>query len=253
MADLVNQTHKERLAKRDSEPTHLNVGGYDDLGGTTIDAEPNSVKINSGMGVKGQDTSIIGAGQLSEPSHLKTEDDKGDVEVSFDGDDDTDGDDIDKELDEYEDVEPVDVDVDMDDEDGKKNMKEDVDPERGENEAGIESNMKEPEEVMNSGKNKVTGTNEDEDLDHSEVVSADRSVMDSGPNKVTAEGELPPWLSKFKSKGKNVKEDEIVIKKSGDEDDDEGKPIDVPEEKEAAGMDEDEMSDIEKDNRNRKT
>ena len=116
MADLVNATAKERLAKRDSEPTHLNVGGYIDLGGTQIDSAPNSIKIDGGKGIKGQDTSIIGAGQLSEPSHLHTEDEKDDdVEVKFNGDDDDKVDDIDKELDEFEDIEPVDVDVDPDD------------------------------------------------------------------------------------------------------------------------------------------
>ncbi len=114
MADLVNATHKERLSQRDSEPTHLKGGSWDDLGGAGIDSEPNSVKIDAGKGVKGQDKSIIGAGQNSEKSHLKTEGED-DVEVKFDGEDDHDADDIDKELDEFEDIEPVDVDVEVDD------------------------------------------------------------------------------------------------------------------------------------------
>jgi hypothetical protein len=213
---LVNATHKERLSQRDSEPTHLKGGTHDDLGGTGIDSVPNSVKIDAGKGVKGQDTSIIGAGQNSEKSHIGKsgtlgEGEEGDIKVKFDGDDDDDDkDDIDKRLDEYEDVKPVDVDieVDDDDEDGdkKKNpfVKEDVgiDVEgselRGDNEGKMEASLKAPEAAMNSGPNKVTEDEEDNDL--------------------------PPWL---KGKKKEVKEgEEIVIKPSGDDDKDEKKSDD---------------------------
>lgn len=203
MADLVNATHKERLAKRDSEPTHLNVGGYIDLGGTQIDSPPNSIKIDGGKGIKGQDTSIIGAGQLSEPSHLHTEGEDDDVEVKFDGDKDDDHDDIDKELDEFEDMEPVDVDVDADDDKKYDKVHEEFGggevpggEERGDNEGNMEKNASEPREVMNSGNNKVTGNNE-----------------------AVEEGELPPWLAKFKKGKKSMKEDEQMIdpSKSGDE------------------------------------
>ena len=66
--------------------------------------------------------------------------------------------------------------------------------ERGDTEGDMEKDATEPREIMNSGNNKVTGNNESVD-----------------------EGELPPWLAKFKKK-KSVREDEqIDPSKSGDE------------------------------------
>ncbi len=223
-ADLVNSTHKERLAQRDSEPTHLNGGSWDDLGGATIDSEPNSVKIDAGKGVKGQDKSIIGAGQQSEKSHLKTVGEaEGDVDVDFDGDD-PDADDIDKELDQFEDVEPVDVDVDMDDDDkDKKVVKESENfdlgggSEAGENDGKMKSNAQAADAAMQSGPNKETGTNEDELppwLKKKDGEEDDKEV-DEGVDNFGGKKAKP-----FGKKG--VNEDEIIIKK-GEGDDDEKK------------------------------
>jgi hypothetical protein len=197
MADLVNATHKERLAQRDSEPSHLKGGSYDDLGGTGIDSEPNSVKIDAGKGVKGQDTSIIGAGQNSEKSHLGKSgtlgEGEGDVDVKFDGDDDDD--DIDKQLDQFEDVEPVDVDIEVDDDDKDK------------------PKVVKESENFKSADASVAGENEGQMEKNAQAADA---AVASGPNKVTeGEDDLPPWL-----KGKKeVKEgEEIVIKQSDDKD-----------------------------------
>lgn len=212
---LVNATHTERLSQRNSEPSNLKGGSWDDLGGTGIDSEPNSVKIDAAKGVKGQDTSIIGAGQNSEKSHLKTEGDD-DVDVDFGDDGDGDVDDIDKELDQFEDVEPVDVDVDMDDD---KDIKE--------GDGGDDDDDEDDKFIKNESRRARRGRRLHEDEERGEnngemeaSAKGPEAAMNSGPNKV-AEGELPPWLKKKGEEGdKEVNEDEIIIKK-GDDDGDE--------------------------------
>ena len=224
---LVNATHTERLSQRNSEPSNLKAGSYDDLGGTGIDSEPNSVKIDAAKGVKGQDTSIPGAGQNSEKSHLKSEGE--DVDVDF-GDEDDAVDDIDKELDQFEDVEPVDVDVDMDDEDddlkedfgGKKakpfgeseNFDDGAGAEAGENDGKMKSNAGPADAAMQSGPNKVT-----EDELPPWLKKGDKDV---------AEGELPPWLKKKGDKEDVTEDEEIIIKKGDDDDDDDDKKKENP-------------------------
>jgi len=229
---LVNATHTERLSQRNSEPSNLKGGSYDDLGGTGIDSEPNSVKIDASKGVKGQDTSIIGAGQNSEKSHLKTEGDD-DVDVDF-GDDDGDVDDIDKELDQFEDVEPVDVDVDVDD-----HAEPDADDLK-EGDGGDDDNDEDDEFIKKESRKVRRGRRLAEDAERGEnngemeaSAKGPEAAMNSGPNKV-AEGELPPWLKKKGEEGDKdeVNEDEIIIKKGDDGDDKDEKKSDGGEKKE---------------------
>lgn len=132
MPDLVNATAKERLAPRNSEPTHLNTGSYEKIGGPSVTSEPNGpdYKIDAERGV-GTDTSIPHA-VSGEPSHLKQVEEDDDVDVNFADEDAADGDDLDADLDDFEDIDPVDVDVedelqeeDEKDEDEKDELHED--------------------------------------------------------------------------------------------------------------------------------
>jgi len=187
MADVVNATHKERLAQRNSEPSHIaGAVSYEDIGGNpSVDAEPNSAKVDGAKGVS-TDTSIPKS-VPAEKTHLgrvtgsEAAEEADDVEISFDGAEQG-TDDIDTELDSFEDVEPVDVDVEVDDKDEKdeKEVKEsrrvrgrrlhedegsdtftpegpgsEGDGERGDSASAVRSNMSKPESDMNSGTNTV--------------------------------------------------------------------------------------------------
>ena len=211
MAYLVNDTGKRNLSVKNQEPTHLSMATHDDLGGATIDSEPNSVKIDAAKGVSGRDTTVKGSGQLSEPTHLKAanedELDPEDVSVDFGDERDVHVDSIDEALAQFEEVE---IELDGDDEDEKKkDVKEGIetegDEERGENNAKTKASFGPVDAAVASGPNKETGDN------------------------AVNEGELPPWLKK-KDGDKDedekavVKEgEEIVIKDGGDKDDDKDK------------------------------
>jgi hypothetical protein len=166
MADsLVNPASAAQLAQRNSEPTHLAGNAATDIGGTGVNSPMNSAKINAAAGVS-TDTSVKGAGQLSEPSHLKSASASDDIDVKFDDDDDVmESDDIDSGLDKIDEdtieIESGDDDEDDDKDKDKKDVKEDTsveveDPEqRGDNEGAMEASLNEPEAAMNSGPNKV--------------------------------------------------------------------------------------------------
>ncbi len=201
MADLVNDTGKRNLSVKNQEPTHLSMATHDDLGGTTIDAEPNSVKIDAAKGVSGRDTTVKGAGQNSEPSHLKAanenELDTDPIDINFGSEENVNVDKIDEALDAFEEVE-IEVGGDDDDEDkDKKEVKEEASAESEGNTNPTPSERAAAEAAMNSGPNKETGNNAVNEED---------------------ESELPPWLQK-----KTVKEEEeIIIKDGGDKKDDKG-------------------------------
>ena len=112
MADLVNDTHKSALGVRNQEPSHLDGGSYETLGGPKVGGEqPNTVKINSGAGVQNGDSTIPKA-VGPEASHLKTEGDEPDVDFGDGIDGLEEADDIDAALDKFEEA---DVDIDLDD------------------------------------------------------------------------------------------------------------------------------------------
>jgi hypothetical protein len=206
MADLVNDTGKRNLSVKNQEPTHLSMASHDDLGGTTIDAQPNGVKIDASKGVKGRDTTVKGSGQLSEPSHLKAagqdELDTDPVEVNFGSEEDVKTDKIDEALDAFEEVE-IEVgggdDDDEDDKDKKDEVKEEASAESEGNTNPTPKEKAEAEAAMNSGPNKETGNNAVNEED---------------------ESELPPWLQKKSEKKDDLKEDEEIVIKSGGDDKD---------------------------------
>lgn len=119
MADVVNDTHKSALSTRNQEPSHLQGGSRDDLGGPPLyGGGMDAYKIDAARGV-GTDSSIPKA-VGPEASHLKTEEADDDVDVSFD--DDENFDDLDEALDnleKFESVNPLNVDVDVKEEDEK--------------------------------------------------------------------------------------------------------------------------------------
>jgi hypothetical protein len=189
MADLVNSTHKSALSPRNSEPTHLNTGSYEAIGGPGTSSEPGGpdYKLDATRGVT-TDTSIPRA-VSAEPTHLKTEADD-DVDVSFgdeDGDGDIDADDLDAELDQFEDVDPVDVDVTTDDdEDDKKKVDEDddsKDDEKDKSELDEDENpfaKKDDDEKSDDDKEKVDEDDDskDDEKEKSEVDEDDDSKDD---------------------------------------------------------------------------
>jgi hypothetical protein len=130
MADLVNSTHKGALGVRNQEPSHLDGGSYETLGGPPVGGvEANTVKINSAAGVKDGDTTIpkaVGPEQTHR-GELKTEDSDPDVDFG-DGDDSklSEADDLDDQLDKFDEaVIDVDTDADDKDDDDKKKVAED--------------------------------------------------------------------------------------------------------------------------------
>ena len=133
MSELVNPVSAAQLKPRNQEPTHLGGASYDDIGGTQMNAEPNTAKVDAEKSVKTDTT--IPKSVPAEKSHLKAaasniaeEDD--DVKVKFNEEDDDkkldEADDLDKALDEAMDDKPIDV----KEEDDKDDMKEEADDDK---------------------------------------------------------------------------------------------------------------------------
>ena len=117
MAELVNPTHRSALSQRNSEPSHLDGGDYEVLGGPGIDSVPGGDDYKIRVSGVTPDTTVPKS-VPAEPSHLKQEeDDVDDLDVDFGDDDDVELDDLDRELDEFDDLEEPEVDVDLDEQD----------------------------------------------------------------------------------------------------------------------------------------
>ena len=134
MSELVNPVSAAQLKPRNQEPTHLGGASYDDIGGTDMNAEPNTAKVDAEKSVKTDTT--IPKSVPAEPSHLKgatsniAEED--DVKVKFNEEEDDDekkldeADDLDKALDEAMDDKPIEV----KEEDDKEDMTEEADDDK---------------------------------------------------------------------------------------------------------------------------
>jgi len=134
MSELVNPVSAAQLKPRNQEPTHLGGASYDDIGGTDMNAEPNTAKVDAEKSVKTDTT--IPKSVPAEPSHLKgatsniAEED--DVKVKFNEEEDDDekkldeADDLDKALDEAMDDKPIEV----KEEDDKDDMTEEADDDK---------------------------------------------------------------------------------------------------------------------------
>ena len=146
MSELVNPVSAAQLKPRNQEPTHLGGASYDDIGGTDMNAEPSTAKVDAEKSVKTDTT--IPKSVPAEPSHLKgatsniAEED--DVKVKFNEEEDDDekkldeADDLDKALDEAMDDKPIEVKEEDDkedmteeaDDDDKEKMSEEADDEK---------------------------------------------------------------------------------------------------------------------------
>ena len=146
MSELVNPVSAAQLKPRNQEPTHLGGASYDDIGGTDMNAEPNTAKVDAEKSVKTDTT--IPKSVPAEPSHLKAATsniaEEDDVKVKFNEEEDDDekkldeADDLDKALDEAMDDKPIEVKEEDDkedmteeaDDDDKEKMSEEADDEK---------------------------------------------------------------------------------------------------------------------------
>ena len=134
MSELVNPVSAAQLKPRNQEPTHLGGASYDDIGGTDMNAEPNTAKVDAEKSVKTDTT--IPKSVPAEPSHLKAATsniaEEDDVKVKFNEEEDDDekkldeADDLDKALDEAMDDKPIEV----KEEDDKEDMTEEADDDK---------------------------------------------------------------------------------------------------------------------------
>jgi hypothetical protein len=220
MSELVNPVSAAQLKPRNSEPTHLGGASYDDIGGTDVNAEPNTAKVDGEKGVK-TDTSIPKS-VAAEPSHLKAatskmaeekEDDDDDVKVKFNEEEDDDekkldeADDLDKALDEaMEDDKPIEVKEESeDDEDDKEHMKEESDDEDDKKDMSEEADDDEHMKEEADDDKKMDEEADDEKKMDEEADDEKKDVTESVRIKIAM-----PKTSLFESAGFNAKQQKQV-------------------------------------------
>jgi hypothetical protein len=227
MADLVNQTAKDRLSQRNSEPSHLAKVPYKEIGGRRIDTVANDAEgeVTGEADDLSADTTIPKS-VPGEKTHLTTvidappSKDTDDVDLDF-GDEAVD--DIDEALDQFEEVEPVDIEIKSDEDDEKAsadNEKKDDDLKEDEeiviksgggkdDEKASADKEKSDDDEEGGGKGKPPWLNK-EDLDYGsgrspeEATKLSRTAVDSGPNKETGE------------EGANLEEDDVAPYQEGE-------------------------------------
>jgi len=205
-ATLVNPVSAAQLKSRNQEPTHLGGSSFDDIGGTEVNSEPNTVKVDATKGVT-TDTSIPKS-VPAEPTHLKgvSEGDEDDVKVKFDEEDDDEAkldeaDDLDKAIKEALNDKPIDVKVNEEDDDDEDDEK------------------------------KAVSEAADEDDDEKKAVAEGEDVVDRDPRSIPVkvseeDDEKPEFLKGNKDKKVDEEADEDDEDKKKVDEADEGKPWD---------------------------
>ena len=210
MSELVNPVSAAQLKPRNQEPTHLGGASYDDIGGTDMNAEPNTAKVDAEKSVKTDTT--IPKSVPAEPSHLKgatsniAEED--DVKVKFNEEEDDDekkldeADDLDKALDEAMDDKPIEV----KEEDDKEDMTEEADDDKekmSEEADDDKEDMK--EEADDDDKEKMSEEADDEKKMDEEDDDEKKEVSESVRIKIRM-----PKTNIFESAGFNAKQQKQV-------------------------------------------
>jgi hypothetical protein len=209
MSELVNQASAAQLKPRNQEPTHLGGASYDDIGGTSTNAEPNTAKVDGEKGVKTDTT--IPKSVAAEPRHtIKENDDEDEVKVKFNEEEDDDekkldeADDLDKALDEaMEDDKPIEVKEENDD-DEKKLDEEDDDEKKEVAEETDDDEKKEVSEEADDEK-KLDEEDDDEKKLDEEDDDEKKEVSESVRIKIAM-----PKTSLFESAGFNAKQQKQV-------------------------------------------
>ena len=216
MSEIVNPVSAAQLKPRNQEPTHLGGSSFEDIGGTELNAKPNTAKV----AVKGVTTdTTIPKSVAAEPTHLKGvsegEEADDDVKVKFDEEDDDEtkldeADDLDKAIKEALHDKPIDVKVneedDEEDEDEKKAVSE-----------GEDVVERDPRSVpVKEGKDDEDDVTEDDD----EKPAFLKKKIDE------ADDEKPEFLKGNKDKvDEEADEDEKKVDEEDDEDEDEKKAV----------------------------
>lgn len=239
-ADLVNQTAKDQLSKRNQEPTHLDGAKYDELGGRTVDMPANSrkTKIDATKGV-GKDTSIPHAveGEKSHLPNAESVEDKMDLAFGNESDH-TDVDDLDKELDDLDDLHEIEIEVgkkDDDDSDVKKDKdeKKDEDDDKKVDEEDNDVSGSDPVSKKDVDAGKLSWPDVQEDDDEPKKDDDDEDKFNFDKKKDVDEEDENPFAKKDKDDDDkedddNDKEDKdktkITVKEDDKEEGDDDKP-----------------------------
>ena len=210
MSELVNPVSAAQLKPRNQEPTHLGGASYDDIGGTDMNAEPNTAKVDAEKSVKTDTT--IPKSVPAEPSHLKgatsniAEED--DVKVKFNEEEDDDekkldeADDLDKALDEAMDDKPIEV-KEEDDKDDMTEEADDDDKEKMSEEA--DDDKEDMKEEADDDKEKMSEEADDEKKMDEEDDDEKKEVSESVRIKIRM-----PKTNIFESAGFNAKQQKQV-------------------------------------------
>jgi len=230
MSEIVNPVSAAQLKPRNQEPTHLGGSSFEDIGGTELNAKPNTAKV----AVKGVTTdTTIPRSVAAEPTHLKGvsegEEADDDVKVKFDEEDDDEAkldeaDDLDKAIKEALNDKPIDVKVneedDEEDEDEKKAVSEGEDvverdprsvpvKEGKDDEDAVTEDDDEKPEFLKGNKDKV-----DEEADEDEKKVDEEADEDEDEKKAVSEAVnirvKMPEAALFESAGFNAKQQKKV-------------------------------------------
>jgi hypothetical protein len=230
MSEIVNPVSAAQLKPRNQEPTHLGGSSFEDIGGTELNAKPNTAKV----AVKGVTTdTTIPKSVAAEPTHLKGvsegEEADDDVKVKFDEEDDDEAkldeaDDLDKAIKEALNDKPIDVKVneedDEEDEDEKKAVSEGEDvverdprsvpvKEGRDDEDAVTEDDDEKPEFLKGNKDKV-----DEEADEDEKKVDEEADEDEDEKKAVSEAVnirvKMPEAALFESAGFNAKQQKKV-------------------------------------------
>ena len=209
MSELVNQASAAQLKPRNQEPTHLGGASYDDIGGTDMNAEPNTAKVDAEKSVKTDTT--IPKSVPAEPSHLKAATsniaEEDDVKVKFNEEEDDDekkldeADDLDKALDEAMDDKPIEV----KEEDDKDDMTEEADDEKKEVSEEADDDKEDMKEEADDDKEKMSEEADDEKKMDEEDDDEKKEVSESVRIKIRM-----PKTNIFESAGFNAKQQKQV-------------------------------------------
>ena len=209
MSELVNPVSAAQLKPRNQEPTHLGGASYDDIGGTDMNAEPNTAKVDAEKSVKTDTT--IPKSVPAEPSHLKgatsniAEED--DVKVKFNEEEDDDekkldeADDLDKALDEAMDDKPIEV----KEEDDKEDMTEEADDDKEKMSEEADDDKEDMTEEADDDKEKMSEEADDEKKMDEEDDDEKKEVSESVRIKIRM-----PKTNIFESAGFNAKQQKQV-------------------------------------------
>jgi hypothetical protein len=230
---LVNPASAAQLQPRNQEPTHLGGLSWDDLGGTTLNSEPNSATIDAGRGVKGQDTSIPRS-VPAEPtplSGMRSEEDdtpaENEIEFGDEKPEPDDTDDLDKALDEFDELPKTDIDVKSEEEDedekkdltegeeekseDEKDMSEEDEDEKKDLTEGEDEDQKDMSEEDEDEKKDLTEGEEEKSEDEKDMSEEDEDEKDKTVAESLRIRVKMPKTSLFESAGFNAKQQKKVV------------------------------------------